>query len=96
MKLTPYRLGSLLALVSLASACASSAPVGITKSEAIVAGCSKVGDVSVDKKVPEADLNNSLADEARRKGANYVVVGADGARTGTAYRCSQPPAIAGR
>src|SRR5512141_2085126 len=43
MKLTPYRLGSLLALVSLASACASSAPVGITKSEALVAGCSKVG-----------------------------------------------------
>lgn len=90
MRLTRNRIGLVLALAGIASACVSSAPVGITKSDAIVAGCEKVGDVSVDKKVPADQVNDALSGEARKKSANYVVVADDGARAGTAYRCTSP------
>lgn len=96
MRLTRNRIGLVLALAGITSACASSAPVGITKSEAMVAGCEKVGDVSVDKKVPVDQLNDALSAEARNKGANYVVVAEDGAHAGTAYRCTAPGVAAGR
>jgi hypothetical protein len=84
--------------LALATGCASSssAPVGITKSEAMVAGCSKLGEVTVEKKVPDGDVNNELAAQARKQNANYVVVATDGARTGVAYRCTSPSAAASR
>ena len=70
--------------------------VGITKSESMVAGCSKLGDVNVEKKVPDSDVNDALAAQARKQNANYVVVPTDGARTGVAYRCTSPSAAASR
>lgn len=86
------------ALASLFSfgACLASSTVGITKSEAMVAGCSKLGEVTVEKKVPEGDVNDALAAQARKQNANYVVVASDGARTGVAYRCTTPSAAASR
>ena len=102
MKPTRNRLGLLL-LTSVASVtsimsaagCATATPVGITKSDAVVAGCAKVGDVAVDKKLREDQVNDALSAEARKQGANYVVVSEDGAHAGTAYRCSTP-AVAAR
>jgi hypothetical protein len=87
---------AVVASVGLAAACASSTNVGITKSDAVVAGCSKLGEVSVDKRVPESDVNDALAAEARKQNGNYVVIGSDGARTGVAYRCATPSAAASR
>jgi hypothetical protein len=87
---------SILAIACLAAACAATAPVGITKSEAMVAGCSKLGEVTVDKKVPDGDVNDALAAQARQQNGNYVVVASDGARTGVAYRCTTPSAAASR
>jgi len=84
-----------LAAVCLAAACASSTPVGITKSDAMVSGCAKLSEVSVDKKVPEDEVNEALAAQARKQNGNYVVVASDGARTGVAYRCTSPSTPAG-
>jgi uncharacterized Zn finger protein (UPF0148 family) len=90
MKLTRYGIAVLAGSTLLAAACTTVGAVGITKTEAVVAGCEKVGDVSIDAKTPETDVNNALSDAARRKNANYVVVASDGARAGSAYRCSAP------
>jgi len=102
MRSTRNRIGLLLlasassiASITSAAGCASSAPVGITKSDAIVSGCQKIGDVAVDKKLREDQVNDALSAEARKQGANYVVVSEDGAHAGTAYRCSTP-AVAAR
>ena len=85
-------------LVGTAAACSQYAgmPVGVTKSEAVVSGCQKVGDVAVDPKTPDNEVLNEIGNAARNKGANYVVVASDGARSGTAYRCEQPSATASR
>lgn len=67
--------------------------VSVTKEASLVSGCRQVGEVSADSKTAGAETINALADEARRKGANYVVVPEDGAHTGSAYRCEPPSAI---
>jgi hypothetical protein len=85
-----------LAAACLAAACASSTPVSITKSDAMVTGCAKLADVTVDKKIPESDVNDALAAEARKQNGNYVVVASDGARTGVAYHCTSPAISATR
>ena len=92
----PFASALSLAAIVLSAACAASAPVGITKSVAMVAGCSQLGEVTVDKKVPEGDVNDALAAQARKQNGNYVVVASDGARTGVAYRCTTPSAAASR
>jgi hypothetical protein len=56
----------------------------------MVAGCAKLSEVTVDKKVAESDVNDALAAQARKQNGNYVVVAGDGARTGVAYRCTSP------
>jgi hypothetical protein len=84
------------ALATVAVGCASSTPVGITKSDAMVAGCAKLGEVSIDKKTPDADVADALAKEARKQNGNYVVVAQDGAREGVAYRCTSPAIAASR
>ena len=84
------------ALAAVATGCASSTPVGVTKSEALVAGCSKLGEVSVDKKTPDFEVTDALAAEARKQNGNYVVVAEDGARQGVAYRCTSPAIAASR
>jgi len=71
-------------------ACASSEPVSVTKTAAVVQGCQKVGDIAVDEKTPASVVTIELADAARLKGANTVLVADDAARSGAAYRCSTP------
>jgi hypothetical protein len=90
-----------LAVASLAGvtlACSQNAfePVRVTKSDAVVAGCEKVGDVAVGTKTPDNEVLDELSSAARSKGGNYVVVPADGARSGAAYRCAQPSATASK
>ena len=85
-------------LVGTAVACSQNAfdPVRVTKSEAVVSGCQKVGDVAVNSKTPDNEVLDELSNAARSKGANYVVVASDGARSGSAYRCEMPSANASR
>ena len=88
--------GSSVAVVLAAIvACASSDPVSVTKTASAVQGCQKIGDVAVDSKTPASVVTVELVDAARLKGANTVLVAEDGARTGTAYRCTTP-AVASR
>jgi hypothetical protein len=64
--------------------------VGVTKDASLVAGCENVGGVSVSGSTPNEDVVLALSAQARDKGANYVLVSADGAREGSAYRCGMP------
>jgi hypothetical protein len=72
------------------AACTQYADVGVTTSQSLVSGCQKVADLTVKNGTADADVNKVLSDEARAKGANYVLVASDGARTGAAYACSGP------
>jgi len=89
MKGLPIRLLAAAFLVG-SVACTQYADVGVTTSQALVSGCQKVADVTAKNGTPDAEVNRSLSDEARAKGANYVLVASDGARTGEAYACSGP------
>jgi hypothetical protein len=81
-------------LIGTAVACSQNAfePVRVTKTEAVVSGCEKVGDVTVNSKTPDNEVIDELSGAARGKGANYVLVASDGARSGSAYRCGMPSA----
>jgi len=81
---------SVAVVLATAVACASSEPVSVTKTASVVQGCQKVGDVAVDEKTPASVVTIELVDAARLKGANTVLVTDDGARNGTAYRCTTP------
>jgi len=85
-------------LVGMTLACSQNAfePVRVTKSDAVVAGCEKVGDIAVDAKTPANEVLDELSSAARSKGGNYVVVPSDDARNGAAYRCTQPSATASK
>jgi hypothetical protein len=80
------------ALVTVTFGCSLNAvgQVGVTKDASLVAGCEDLGGVSVSKSTPNEDVVLALSDKARAKGANYVLVSADGAREGSAYRCGMP------
>ena len=91
MKRSPLRFLGLTLLIGSA-ACAPYTTVGVTASESVVSGCEKVGEVAANPATAPRDVDNALSDAARAKGANYVLVASDGARTGTAYRCSMPTA----
>lgn len=69
---------------------AASGQVGVTKEPSLVAGCENVGGVSVSRSTRDEDVILDLSSRARAKGANYVLVSADGAREGSAYRCGMP------
>ncbi len=89
----PVRSLAATLLIAGAAACSmnSSLPEGgVTKSESLVSGCQKVGEVSAGDNTAPADVNTTLSNEARSKGANYVLISSDGARQGTAYRCEAP------
>jgi len=76
------------------SACAATTDVGLTTTEAVVNGCQKVGDVAVGESIAPREVNAKLSDEARREGANYVLLAQDGARQGAAYKCEGPKVAA--
>lgn len=84
------------AIVIGVAACASfnEQPVSFTQRESAVASCQKVGDVTAKTNVRDVDVTIELAEQARGKGANFVLRPSDGARTGTAYRCEAPRAAA--
>ncbi|MGE5276075.1 MAG: hypothetical protein ACM3SU_03690 [Acidobacteriota bacterium] len=91
MKRFPARFLGFTLLIGSA-ACAPYTSVGVTASESVVSGCQKVGDVAASPSAAPNEVNGALSDAARAKGANYVLVASDGARAGTAYRCSMPTA----
>jgi hypothetical protein len=81
-----------VALTLVAASCASynsyNSQIAFTTSESIVANCQKIGDIEA--KSTAENAMTALADQAREKGANYVLLPSDGARTGTAYKCEVP------
>ena len=83
---------AVVALVAVTFGCSLNAvrQVGITKDASLVAGCEDVGGVSVSASTRNEDVVLDLSAKARAKGANYVLVSADGAREGSAYRCGMP------
>lgn len=86
-----------VALVSViaAAGCASvgsQQQVNITTNQGLVAGCQELGEVSVDSWTQDEQVLAGLDSAARRKGANFVLLNADKARSGVAYRCAMPQA----
>lgn len=65
------------------------APVKIVRDATTVASCQKVTDVSVDKRTADSDINSQVAQQAREKGGDTVVL-ESGGRAGAAYRCESP------
>jgi hypothetical protein len=51
--------------------------------------CSKVGDVAAKPSLPDTEVVTSIAAEARKQGADTVVL-AKGERKGTSYKCEAP------
>jgi hypothetical protein len=83
---------SALVLAAATAACASydeGAPVRFLRNASDAASCQKVADVAAPAYLPEGDVVGSIADAARKKGADTVVLGT-GERKGTAFRCEAP------
>jgi hypothetical protein len=80
------------ALIAVTFGCSLNAArqVGVTKEASLVAGCENLGEVSVSPSTRNEDVVLDLSARARAKGANYVLVAADGAGEGSAYRCGMP------
>jgi hypothetical protein len=53
------------------------------------ASCTKTGDVAAKPQLPDTEVVSSIADEARKQGADTVVL-AKGERKGVAYKCEVP------
>jgi hypothetical protein len=85
------------AVIAVTAGCSLNAvrQVGVTKDASLVAGCENVGGVSVSASTRNEDVVLDLSARARAKGANYVLVAADGAREGSAYRCGMPSSSSG-
>jgi len=98
-----------ISAVSLAAGmagCASSngfKSVAVTKDASAVASCQKVDDVKVAMSptntfsdASSTTVSRELANEARRKGADTVLITEDDGKngTGTAYTCNMPSASA--
>ncbi|MEP6800814.1 MAG: hypothetical protein ABJC07_02670 [Acidobacteriota bacterium] len=66
-----------------------SKPVSILRSSADVSSCHKVSEVDAGTRMAENEIVGELANQAREKGADTILL-ADGARTGSAYRCASP------
>jgi len=85
------------AVVSMVAAagCASvgsNEQVNITTSRSLVSNCQELGEISVDSWTRDDEVLSGLDSAARHKGANFVLLKADGARAGVAYRCAMPAA----
>jgi len=62
------------------------APVRFVHNTEDAGSCSKVGDVAAAPHVSDSEVVGSIATEARKQGADTVVL-AKGERKGTSYRC---------
>ena len=81
--------------VVAAAGCASVGSVDnvkFTTNHDLVSNCQDVGEISVSSWTRESDVLSTLDSAARKKGANFVLLKADGARSGVAYRCAMPNA----
>lgn len=83
--------------VVFGGACASNGfeSVAIARDASVVASCQKVdevkvGDVKADEKLSDMEAERMLVQQARSKGANYVLIASEAAREGEAYRCNMP------
>jgi hypothetical protein len=94
-----------VSLSALGAGCASSngfANVAVTKDASAVASCQKVDDVKVEMSPTGNTFNDTssttvsreLANAARRKGGNTVLITEDNGKTGagTVYTCNVPSA----
>lgn len=79
-------------LIAATVACSqykAGSPVRVVRNSADVASCQKVVDVAAGRRTADSEVVTEIAEQAREKGADTVVL-ASGARTGTAYRCESP------
>jgi hypothetical protein len=94
-----------VSLAAFGAGCASSngfANVAVTRDAAAVSSCQKVDDVRVEMSPTGNSFNDTstttvsreLANAARRKGGNTVLITEDNGKTGTGtvYMCSMPAA----
>jgi len=77
-------------VLALGTAACADQQVSITTTDSLVSGCQKVGDVAVNPNVPGDQVNDEMTNQAHSKGANWILVQSQGARSGAAYRCSAP------
>jgi hypothetical protein len=93
-----FSVGALTAvLIAGAAGCASEGgfeTMSVTKSPSVVQGCEKVADITVLPTTLDPDTATQLRRQARRRGANTLLVAADDAASGTAYRCGTPSVTA--
>jgi hypothetical protein len=84
------------AIVLMAAGCAQPGfqAVAVTKNPATVSSCHAMGEVHANDLTPDYDIQRDLTEAVRNKGANTLLIAADGARTGTAYQCAMPEATA--
>ncbi len=83
---------SFCVLIAVTVACSqykAGAPIRVVRNDADVASCQRVVDVNADRRTTDGEVMADIADKARDKGADTVLL-AQGARSGSAYRCGSP------
>src|ERR1700674_1217220 len=79
-------------LIAATVACSqykAGAPIRVVRNDADVASCQRVVDVDADRHAADSEIVSDIANKARDKGADTVLL-AQGARSGSAYRCGSP------
>ena len=86
------------AALAATTSCASNQgfrPIAVTRDASAVASCQKVADLSVEPvRYDDMPPEQYLERLTRSKGGNTVLISSEDGRTGVAYQCSMPPAIA--
>jgi hypothetical protein len=83
---------SFCVLIAVTVACSqykAGAPIRVVRNDADVASCQRVVEVNADRRTTDGEVIADIADKARDKGADTVLL-AQGARSGSAYRCGSP------
>jgi hypothetical protein len=88
-KVLALSLGVLIAATVACSQYKAGAPIRVVRNDADVASCQRVVEVNADRRTADGEVLSDIADKAREKGADTVLL-AQGARSGSAYRCESP------
>ncbi|MDQ2979525.1 MAG: hypothetical protein M3R62_09900 [Acidobacteriota bacterium] len=83
---------SFCVLIAVTVACSqynAGAPIRVVRNDSDVASCQRVADVNADRRTTDGGVIADIADKARDKGADTVLL-VQGARSGSAYRCGSP------
>jgi hypothetical protein len=83
---------SFCVLIAATVACSqynAGAPIRVVRNDADVASCQRIVDVNADRRSTDSEVVTDIAEKARDKGADTVLL-AQGARSGSAYRCGSP------